>query len=465
MVVLGGTRSYGAVVRTSYLAVPPDTDLRPIGGEPGPPIIGHTIHLMRDPLGWSRYFYDRYGPVSWTNTFGIRIVSAAGPDAMERVLVNRDKAFSNGRGWEYFIGPFFRRGIMLLDFEEHLHHRRIMQQAFTRERLVGYLDAMNPSIAAGLAALPAGTAPVLAHPAFKRLTLDLATRTFMGGDLGPLADRVDRAFIDVVRAGTAYVRFPVPGLRWSRGLRGRRLLEELLREQLPAKRAGDGATAPGDLFSALCHARSEDGHRFGDEDVINHMIFLLMAAHDTTTMTLTTMTYYLARHPAWQDGVRAESAALGCDAVALDDLDRLVSLDLVMKECLRLVTPLQAMARRTVKDTEILGHFVPADTFVTVSQHFTHHMPEYWPDPERFDPERFAEHRREDRVHNYAWLPFGGGVHKCIGLRFAALQVKAVLHQLLLRYRWTVPDGYEMPLDYTSMPTPSDGLPVNLRRL
>ncbi|HEY3262032.1 MAG TPA: cytochrome P450 [Pseudonocardiaceae bacterium] len=453
----------GPAMRAAYLTAPAG-DLRAVPGEAGPPIIGHTLHFMHDPLGWSRYFYDRYGPVAWTNTFGIRLVSAAGPDAVERVLVNRDKAFSNGRGWEYFIGPFFRRGIMLLDFEEHLHHRRIMQQAFTRERLASYLDTMNPAIAAGIVSFgsTAAGAPLRAHRAFKKLTLDLATRTFTGGELGPRAERVNRAFIDAVRAGTAYVRFPVPGLRWSRGLRGRRLLEELLRAQLPAKRAHASAA---DLFAALCQARSEDGHRFGDDDVINHMIFLLMAAHDTTTMTLTTMAYYLAKHPAWQDRARQESAALGTEAVALDNLDRLVSLDLVMKECLRLVTPLQAMARKTVRDTEILGYFVPADTFVTVSAHFIHHMPEYWPDPERFDPERFAEHRREDRVHNYAWLPFGGGVHKCIGLRFAALQVKAVLHQLLLAHRWTVPVEYEMPLDYTSMPTPSDGLPIRLQRL
>jgi cytochrome P450 len=446
-------------MRTLYLTKATG-DLLPIPGEPGAPIVGHTLHLMRDPLGWSRYFYDRYGPVTWTNIFGIRTVSAAGPDAVERVMVNRDKAFSNGQGWEYFIGPFFRRGILLLDFDEHLHHRRIMQQAFTRQRLVSYVDSMNPTVARGIAALPIDRT-LLAHPMFKKLTLDLSTRTFMGDELGPRTDRVNRAFIDAVRAGTAYVRFPVPGLRWSRGLRGRRLLEEFLGVLLPARRAAGGE----DLFSALCHARSEDGHRFSDEDVINHMIFLLMAAHDTTTMTLTTMTYYLAKHPSWQDRVRAESAAIGRSAAGFDELDRLVSLDLVMRECLRLVAPLPAVVRKTVKDTEIFGYFLPANTMVMVSQNFIHHMPEYWPDPERFDPERFAEHRREDRVHNYAWMPFGGGVHKCIGLRFAALLVKAVLHQVLLRYRWSVPHGYEMPLDYTSMPTPSDGLPVRFRRL
>ncbi len=447
-------------MRASYLAVSADGRLLPVPGEPGPPVVGYTFRMMRDPLGTGRYFYDRHGPVAWTRMFGMRVVSASGPDAAERVLVNRDKAFSNGLGWEFFIGPFFRRGIMLLEFEEHLRHRRIMQGAFTADRLATYLDSMNPAIAHAVNEWPR-EGPMLLYPAMKRLTLDLATRTFMGGRLGPEAERVNCAFTDTVRASLAFLRFPVPGLRWSRGLRGRRVLEELLTSQLPAARAGSTGT----LFEALCHATDENGERFGDADVVNHMIFLLMAAHDTTTMTMTTMSYQLARHPRWQERARAESAALGSSTVGYGGLDRLPTLDLVMKESLRLVAPLQAMARRTVADTEILGHFVPAGTMVMVSPHFVHHMPEYWPDPERFDPERFAAHRREDRVHSHAWLPFGGGVHKCIGLRFAALQVKAVMHQLLLRHRWTVPAGYEMPLDYTSMPTPKDRLPVQVHPL
>lgn len=444
-------------MRTSYLVPTPPQGLLPVPGEPGSPVVGNTFRMMRDPLGMARYFHDTYGPVAWTQAFGIPVVSASGPDAAERVLINRDKAFSNGYGWEYFIGPFFRRGLMLLDFEEHLQHRRIMQRAFTADRLAAYLGSVHPAISDGLAAWPR-QGQLLVYPALKRLMLDLATLTFMGGELGPGAERVNRAFTDTVRAATAVVRFPVPGLRWSRGLRGRRVLERLIRERLPGVRAGSADT----LFAALSQAASEDGERFSDDDVINHMIFLLMAAHDTTTMSLTTMVYHLATHPDWQQRARAESTALGTVAASLTELGELTTLDLVMKESMRLVTPLHAIARKTVRDTEILGHFVPARTAVMVSPHFIHHMPEYWPNPERFDPERFAPHRREDRVHSHAWLPFGGGVHKCIGLRFATLQAKAVMHQLLLRYRWTVPAGYRMPLDYTSMPTPRDRLPVHL---
>lgn len=92
-------------------------------------------------------------------------------------------------------------------------------------------------------------------------------------------------------------------------------------------------------------------------------------------------------------------------------------------------------------------------------------MPEYWPDPGRFDPERFTEARREDRAHRNIWIPFGGGVHKCIGLHFAGMQVKAILHQLLYRFEWSVDPSYEVPWRRKSLPVPTDGLPIDLRRV
>jgi cytochrome P450 len=133
-----------------------------------------------------------------------------------------------------------------------------------------------------------------------------------------------------------------------------------------------------------------------------------------------------------------------------------------MKECMRLVTAVPGVARKTVKDTQVLGFEIPADTYITVNMHLTQNLDEYWPDPTRFDPERFAEHRREDKVHRHAWIPFGSGVHKCIGLYFGGMQVKAAMHQLLLHYRWDVPDAYELPIDWTSLPRPKDGLPIRL---
>jgi cytochrome P450 len=333
-----------------------------------------------------------------------------------------------------------------------------MQQAFTADRLAGYLEQMNETLADGLAGWDDGS-DVRTYPALKQLTLDVATRTFMGEQLGPEADRLNQAFVACVRGGTAVLRFPVPELRWSRGLRGRRDLENFLRPRLAAKRAAGGA----DLFSALVHARAEeDGAAFTDDDVVNHMIFLLMAAHDTTTITMTTMAYYLAKHPEWQERCRAESVALATPTLGFADLDRLPALDRVMRECMRLVTAVPGIARFTVKDTEILGYRVPAQSHVSINMQGTHHLAEYWPQPERFDPDRFGP---DGTVHRNAWIPFGNGVHKCIGLHFGGMQVKAAMHQLLLGHRWSVRRAYEMPIDWSSLPRPKDGLPVRLDRL
>ncbi|WP_329519706.1 cytochrome P450 [Spirillospora sp. NBC_01491] len=451
---------------TTILAPPPEgSGLKPVRGAVGVPYIGDTFQVMRQPFRIARKRYEQFGPVTWGWLLGQRTVTVQGPEAAETVLVNRDKAFANGPAWSYFIGPFFYRGIMLLDFEEHLHHRRIMQQAFNRPRLRAYMEAMAPGIATGLDAWEPGRGFTV-YDHVKQLTLDLAADVFMGVELDRAeAGRINGAFVDAVRAGTAYVRFPVPGLRWYKGLRARKVLEAFFREHLPAKRRDGGD----DLFAALCEAETDDGHRFTDEDVVNHMIFALMAAHDTTTITLTTMAYYLAKHPEWQERLRDESLALvaehGRTGLEFADLDALTGIDMVMKEALRLVAPVPALPRRVVKDTSILGFHIPAGTTVVVPALTNHHMAEWWPDPERFDPERFAPDRREDKVHKYAWEPFGGGAHKCIGLHFAGMQVKSVLHQMLQRYRWSVPARYEWPLDTTSLPSPKDGLPVRLDRL
>lgn len=444
------------------LAAPPaDSQLRPIPGRSGPPLVGSALEYIRDPLAMMQKRWDRFGELSWFTMIGRRWVAVLGPDACQEVLQNKDRAFVNSDGWSALIGPFFHGGLMLLDSDEHLRHRRIMQQAFTRSRLEKTVDALHPAIEAALDTWTP-TDGFRAYTELKTLTLDLATDIFMGG----AEDSTDReieavktAFVDCVQAATSVIRYPVPGTRWKRGLDGRRLLEEFFRRYLPARRTHE----TDDLFSVLCHIESDTGQRFSDDEVVDHMIFLLMAAHDTSTISLSTMMQYLGQHPEWRERCRAESLALGTSSPGYAELDGLVSLDLVMRECLRIVAPVPMMARRAIRDTEVQGHFIPAGTYAAVAPHFTHHMPQYWPEPERFDPERFAEHRREDKVHRYAWEPFGGGVHKCLGMHFAGAEIKAIMHHLLLRFDWHVDPGYVAPLNFTSLPFPSDGQPVDLR--
>ena len=436
------------------------TQYKKIPGDPGLPIIGHTLYSIADPIGFANRRYKQYGDISWAKVFGIRMVSMMGGDANQFVFQNRGDLFSNNQGWDFFIGKFFHRGIMLLDFEEHRHHRRIMQNAFKKPVLVQYLDGMNEPIARGIRRWqPDKEFHIFTH--IKQLTLDLATEVFMGEKLGREADQINQAFIDTVRAGTSFLRFPVPGGRWKKGLDGRKLLVDFFRSKIDSKRNSDG----NDLFSQLCRAETEDGHRFTDDDVINHMVFLMMAAHDTSTITLCTMFYHLAKNPDWQERLRAESRALGKDKLDFDDLEQMEGMTLVMKEALRMCAPVPSIPRKTVKDVVYKSYLIPKGTMISVSPYFTHFMEEYWKEPYKFDPERFSEERREDKVHPYAYVPFGGGAHMCIGLHFADLQVKAILHQVLLNYRWSVKKGYKMPIDMTSLPVPADKLPVKMERI
>ncbi len=445
--------------RNRDLAPPPaGSSLKPVPGNKGFPLVGQTFSFMLGGPDFTRRVYDRYGPVSWIKSLGLDICLALGPDATQSVLVNADKAYSQS-GWEWFIGPFFRRGLMLLDFDEHLLHRRIMQEAFTRPRLAGYLERTDELVAKDVAGWPEG-GQMFAYPTLKRLSLDIATHIFMGDTTGEDDAKLQTAFIDTVRAGTSVIRADVPGLRWHRGLLGRRVLEDYFRAKLPAKRA----TETEDLFSALCHVETETGETFSDDDVVNHMIFLMMAAHDTSTITTSAVLAALAANPEWQERAREQSLALDGE-LSLEDLDKLTVLDLVIKESLRLTAPVPSMARKAIKDADLLGHHVPAGTFISVSPWFSHYMPELWTRPEAFDPERFAEPRSEDKVHRYAWVPFGGGAHKCIGMYFGTQEVKILVHHILRRFRWTTPPGYVVPWDLLALPMPADGLPLELHPL
>jgi cytochrome P450 len=424
----------------------------------------HLLRLRKRPIEHNDFLRAAYGDVVRLDVFGTTLYAAYGLDAAEKVLINRDRIFANGPAWSHFIGPFFRRGLMLLDFDEHLHHRRILQHAFTQEALRRYHAVMVPHIRRGIAAWQTIEKPRM-HQLFKELTLDIALETFVGVDLTRTEqDRLNQAFIAAVRAGTSILRAPVPGTPWAQGLAARKVLEEFFSSHLPAKRRHGGD----DLFAQLCIAQSEDGDQFSDEDIVNHMIFLLMAAHDTSTITMSSMAYHLARFPQWQEKARAESVAAAPPSGQSCDYDGVVGLEVldhVMKESMRLCSPVPSLPRVAVRETSLNGYRIPQGAFVTVSPFYNHHDPAYWPDPTRFDPDRFGAGRREDHSHRMAFEPFGGGVHKCIGMHFAAIQVRAIFHELLRTYRWSVPDDYVWPLDLAALPFPRDRLPVRLEKL
>ncbi|MEO6792736.1 MAG: cytochrome P450 [Mycobacterium sp.] len=458
-------RLMGVNWKTKVLAEPPPgSGLKPVLGDSGLPIIGHSIEMFREGPEYALHLYRKYGPVFFADSMILPSVVALGPDATQTIFTNKAKDYST-KGWIKAIGPFFPRGLMLLDFDEHLAHKRIMQGAFTRPRIASYVADMDRVATPIVESWPTDDTRFLFYPAVKELTLDVASVVFMGQDLRDdhkLVAKVNHAFEQTIRAGTATIRTSVPPFKWWRGLQGRKVLEQYFYERVAERRNVEGT----DMLTALCHTADEDGNTFTDEDIVNHMIFLMMAAHDTTTSTISTMVYHLAAHPKWQERARDESARLGDGPLDIETLESLTTLDLVMDESLRLVTPLPLNVRETVRDTDLLGHYLPAGTLVATWPSMNHLLPELYTDPNQFDPERFVEPRAEHKKHRYAWAPFGGGAHKCIGMTYGRLEVKTVLHRLLRRYRLELPHpGYRARWDRAGMPFPMDGMPIVLRRL
>jgi cytochrome P450 len=451
-----------------FAEAPAGSGLKPIMGNSGLPVLGHLIEIFHGGPEFVLEAYRKYGPVYFTKTPALNAIVALGPDATQEVFSNRNKDFTTV-AWNEVIGPFFNRGLLLMDGEEHMFHRRIMQEAFTRTRLSGYIKHMDSVATQVVASPPHGAWPVndnrfLFMPAIKELTLDIGAVVFMGHEPGSdhdLVTKIKAAYETTTRAGGAIIRTPVPPFKWWRGLQARKVLEEYFTARVAEKRGSEGT----DMLTVLTHIADEDGNTFSDADIVNHMIFLMMAAHDTSSSTMSTMAYHLAANPEWQDRLREEGDRLIGDApLDIDTLDKLKTFDLVIHEALRMVTPLPFNVRRAVRDTSIQGYFVPAGTNINLWPGMNHMLPELWDDPEKFDPDRFAEPRSEQKRHRYAFAPFGGGAHKCIGLVFGQLEIKSVMHRLLRNYRLELPHpGYKPRYDYAGMPVPIDGMPIVLK--
>ena len=434
-----------------------EESLKDIPGESGLPIIGHTLQFMKNCNDLFSKMHDRYGPVYYNRFLAAKVVHLLSPEGNEFVLLDREKNFSARQAWNMNLKHLFPNGLMLRDGDDHRYHRRLLGAPFKSAALDHYVDIMNPEIATAVKGW-SNHEQFLFYPAIKQVTLDLATKIFIGESLREEADDINQAFVDLVAAAMVVVRYPIFGNKYQRGLEGRELLENYFKDRIDNKRVSTDS----DMFAEISKAVADDGGTFGDQDIIDHMIFLMMAAHDTTTSSLSSVCYALAKHPEWQDRIRSQITVYGEDALSYSDMASLSEADLVLKEALRLYPPLPIIPRKAIKDCEFEGYQINRGDMVNVSPSFTHRLPNIWSNPDGFDPERFSASRAEDRQHKHAWVPFGGGAHKCLGLKFAELQIKLVLFHTLKEYRLEVDEAYEMPYDPAPIGKPADELPLKL---
>ncbi|HCS28220.1 MAG TPA: cytochrome P450 [Spongiibacteraceae bacterium] len=448
----------------SYVKAKDNKKLDHLPGKYGLPLIGYTFPFLVEPYNVLDQIYKSYGPICKASLTFNRMAVALGPDYIKLLTLDQEQIFSPRMGYDGPLGDFFAGGLLMRDFGEHKVHRRIMQTAFKNDAMRGYVEDIHGVIEKSLPAW-GEQKDFKFYPHVKELLLDIASKVFLGMDMeGPETNKLNQDFLDMMSATVSLIRKDWPGLLYRRGMNGRRALEKFFIDIVPEKRQSSGR----DMASFFSKETDEDGNLFSEQVVGDHLIFLMLAAHDTTTSALTMTASFLARHQDWQDRIRDEVASLNKSHIDFDDLgDNLKDTEMLFKEVLRLHPPVPQLMRRTVRDTEIDGHHIPAHTLVQASPLYTHRMEEWWTNPHNFDPDRFGPGREEHKKHPFMWAPFGGGAHKCIGLHFAGMVFKCVLADILPKYRLKFIDGYQYPAKVQHFPfaKPLDDMPLILEKL
>lgn len=417
--------------------------MKHIPGPPSLPIIRHNFSILDDPYGTQQRWIHEYGNVYKTHMLGRYRINLCGTRAIEHVLLDKEQIFSSAKGWDA-LSRVFAGGLIVQDFDIHRRNRRIMTSAFRADQIREYQKQMAIHTEALINSIPTNQTFDF-YETIKRMTLEIGGNVFMGLTISD--DRINQAIKAQIRATTTPIRYSIPGTPMYRGLKARSFLIDTFKKLIPERRAYPGP----DFFSQMCIATDDEGNSWTEEEILDQFNLLIMAAHDTTATTTTVAIDKLTRHPEWQHTLRQE--------INYDLRDRPLT-DMFIKECLRLVPPVPFIPRQTTRDTEFNGYFIPANTSVVVNPGTNMIDPTVFPQPTKFNPERFTHHP----IDKFAWVPFGGGAHKCIGQHFAMTQIKTILAIVLSTRKVTttssLPHWERMPI-----PKPKNGLPVKLRKL
>ena len=358
-------------------------------------------------------------------------------------------------------------GLLTIDGEFHRRSRLIMLPAFHRERILESADAVVAETTRAVEELRPGTTVDL-YAWTRHLAVRVAMRALFGVDPdGEQARSIDAAglFEEALSFYSSdYFLRTLRGPRspWARMQRAARKLDTLIYSEI-ARRRATGERGP-DILSLLLDAQDEDGNTLNDLQIRDEVMTLLFAGHDTTTSTVSFMFYELARHPEIlarlldeQDAVLADGRPTSAQLVS----GELPELEMVLEETLRKYPPAWVGPRRAVEAFEFEGHTVPARAFVNYCSWASHHLPDVFPQPEEFRPQRFAPDAPE--LAKGAYVPFGGGSRTCIGMRFGQLEVRAIATLILSRATLSLPADFR--LDIRQMPTisPKQGMPMLVR--
>jgi cytochrome P450 len=430
--------------------------------------IARTKRFIEEPLPLLLEGYERYGPIFTMRVLHSNVVFMLGPAANHYVTVSHANNFlwreSHFRDLISVLGD----GLLTTDDPYHKRSRQIMLPAFHRERIAASIDVMVQETERALEQWQPG-AQIDLYAWTRRLATRVAMRALFGIEPdGPVAREIDAAAMFEQALGffsSAYqFRFiRTPGSPWARLQDATRKLNRMLYSEIASRRASGERGE--DVLSLMLDAQSEDGERLSDEQIRDEMMTLLFAGHDTTTSTVSFMFYELARSPHLAERLLAEQHALldgGAPSAAQLMSGELLELEMVLEETLRKYPPAWVGPRKSIDAFEFEGHTVPGNAYVNYSSWASHHLPDVFPEPDAFRPERFAPEAKA-KIPKGAYIPFGGGSRTCIGMRFGQLEVRTIATLIARRFTLELPDDYA--LKFRQMPTisPREGLPMTVR--
>ncbi len=412
--------------------------------------------------------YERFGPVFTMRVFHGNNVFMIGPEANHYMTVSHASNFSWRDGHMGDLTPLLGDGLLTTDGDFHRRSRRIMLPAFHHDAIAAALATMNAEIDRAAEDWPDG-GRIDVYRWTRRLALRIAMRALFGLDPDTAAARADVARCFEVGLGFWAYDYWLqvlrgPGTPFARMQRARRELDRIIFDEIRQRRSG--RRRGGDILGLLLDATDEQGDRLTDQQVRDQVMTLLFAGHDTTTSTIGFMFYELARHPEIAAALRDElEAELGADSPEPEQLmsGRLAMLEMVQDETLRMYPPAWIGARKAIRTYEFAGRAVPGRAYVAYSSWVTHHLPHVFPEPRRFQPERFSPAAKA-ALPKGAYVPFGAGSRICIGMRFGQLEVKAIAAALVRRFDFGLAPEYRLRV--RQMPTigPRDGVPLIVHR-
>src|SRR3954468_8565792 len=388
---------------------------------PGPrmPRAVQTLGWIARPMPFMEQCRDRYG-----DAFTLRIaqegtwVLLSDPEAVKQVFTGDPRLLHAGEGNTVLLPVLGSNSVLLLDEDPHMRQRKVLLPPLHGERLARHADTMRDVAEREVASWPAGDTLALA-PRMADLTLEIIARTVFGSADPELLRRL-RATIEFVSQPGIYTLFMMLAgpERIANTPLPRKLLkpvDDYLFAEIARRREDPLLDSRDDVCSLLLGTRHEDGSPMSDQEIRDELVTLLVAGHETTASAVSWAVERLLRHPD-----QLARAASGDEEY----------LDAVVKETLRLRPVLPLVARRLTEPMEIGGRELPAGVAVTPCISLMPRRADVSPEPLRFRPERFLE----EQPGTYTWIPFGGGVRRCLGASFALLEMKTVLREVLRRY-------------------------------